>query len=368
MDKLKINLCAMGDPHNPRTWSGTPFNIYLELEKRGQCGKAFNANVPLVLRAVLACLSVPVYGKFHISRAPISRYANALNVAIETNRSNAPHTLHTGTLSLPFITDQSKHNHYLYCDSTWNLWSRHATNMQQCSKRMAIMFDDLEKRSYAQVKHIFSISHYVKDNLIEYYGIPAEKITVVGTGRGAIKPFSGKKDYANGKILFVAKGRFTDKGGDLVMEAFHRALAIDPHLQLTIVGSEEAKRFDDHPNVKVLGFVSLEELQALFDSHTLFLMPAFNEPWGLVYLEAMACKMPIMGLQRNSFPELSGHGEYGFNIAKADPAALADAIVEAFREPEHLHAMGDKAQAHCLSHFSWKNTVDKILEVIEDYA
>jgi glycosyltransferase involved in cell wall biosynthesis len=115
----------------------------------------------------------------------------------------------------------------------------------------------------------------------------------------------------------------------------------------------------------VLGFVSVEELQELFNTHSLFLMPALNEPWGLVYLEAMACKMPIMGLTRNSFPELSGHGKYGFAIDEADPAMLAHALVEAFRNPERLKEMGEQGQRFCLSTFSWNKTVDRILEVVQ---
>ena len=89
--------------------------------------------------------------------------------------------------------------------------------------------------------------------------------------------------------------------------------------------------------------------------------------WGLVYLEAMVCKMPIMGLERNSFPELSGNGRVGFNIASEDPAVLGDAIVDAFRDPSRLHEMGAKAQAYCLQQFSWENTVSRMLSVIEGY-
>ena len=113
------------------------------------------------------------------------------------------------------------------------------------------------------------------------------------------------------------------------------------------------------------GFVSLEALQAMFDTHALFLMPAYNEPWGLVYLEAMACKMPVMGLNRNSFPELSGHGQYGFIINQPDPVQIAYTLIEAFQRPSILHLMGEQAQAFCLEHYSWENTVSRMLDVIK---
>ena len=365
LSKLKLNLCSKGDPTDPQTWSGTPFNIYSELMQMDRCGDAFNADISLVLKQFLAVVSVPLYGKVDIGRAPIRRYANAFHVAMKTKASASMHTLHMGTLSMPFLLRPSGQYHYLFCDSTWHLWSRYATNMKRYSKRMISLFDRLEKRAYSQMDHIFSVSHYVKENLIDHYGVPPRKITVVGTGLGEINPFSGEKNYSNRKILFVAKGRFLDKGGELVIAAFRRALESDPKLNLTIVGSEEAKRFDNSPNINVLGFIPLRDLQNLFDTHSLFLMPALNEPWGLVFLEAMACKMPIMGLKRNSFPELSGYGKYGFSIEHADPELLANAIVDAFRNPEQLKKIGEQAQAYCLDQFSWKKTVDRILEVIE---
>ncbi|MCL0069463.1 glycosyltransferase family 4 protein [Dehalococcoidia bacterium] len=237
--------------------------------------------------------------------------------------------------------------------------------MDNYSKRAVAIFDRLENRAYSQMNHIFPISNYVKENLINHYNVPSKNITVVGTGLGVIKPFEGEKDYSDRKILFVAKERFSDKGGELVIAAFRRALEVDSKLQLTIAGCKEGEKFATCPNVTSLGFIPLQSLQKLFDTHSLFVMPALNEPWGLVYLEAMACKMPIMGLNRNSFPELSGYGRYGFCIEDASPATLASALVEAFRNPERLKKMGEQAQAFCLAEFSWEKTVNRILEVIE---
>ena len=96
-------------------------------------------------------------------------------------------------------------------------------------------------------------------------------------------------------------------------------------------------------------------------------MPAINEPWGLVYLEAMACKMPIVGLNRNSFPEISGFGEYGFSVMEGTPDQLADTISKAFESPSRLKEMGTAAQNYCLSNFTWESTVNKIVDQIRLY-
>lgn len=117
--------------------------------------------------------------------------------------------------------------------------------------------------------------------------------------------------------------------------------------------------------MKAYGFIPIEELQDIFNNSSLFLMPAINEPWGLVYLEALACKMPIIGLNRNSFPEISEYGKYGFGLDNANPEELAKIILNAFDNPEQLKEMGQKAQEYCLNKFSWNNTVSKIIKTIE---
>jgi hypothetical protein len=55
---------------------------------------------------------------------------------------------------------------------------------------------------------------------MNYYGVSRDRISIVGGGWGPIEPFFGEKDYANGPILCVAKMRFEDKGGRLLIEAF----------------------------------------------------------------------------------------------------------------------------------------------------
>lgn len=355
--KMKVNICSLGDPTMPSTWSGTPFNLYSELVKLGILANAFDSASPIT--KVISKISID-------SRRGICRYLNAGKVKIQTKKSDSNLTLHTGTLDLPFYNFPRSQKHYLFCDSTWDLWSKYAASASRYSKRMLQNIDKLESESYHQVEHIFPISEYVKNNLVEHYGIKPSKITVVGTGLGVIKPYYGVKNYSNGKILFAAKGRFEDKGGSLVLEAFKIALKNNPALELNIVGQNEYTKNILLPNVKTYGFLSVEELQKLFNESSLFLMPAINEPWGLVYLEALACRMPIVGFNRNSFPEISGNGKYGFILNELQPEKLAEILVNAFSDSEKLSEMGNIGQKYCVDKFSWSNTVNKIIKVIEE--
>ncbi|WP_316569287.1 glycosyltransferase family 4 protein [Neobacillus sp. YIM B06451] len=366
--KKGIAVSSIGDPSSPKTWSGTPSAICKELESRGIYHVKVNSEINhKIFKKIVALFSKLYYlGAEEWKRGRIGRYftAQIANKAIEKN--NITKLLHMGTLDLPFITHNKKLEHYLFCDSTWHLWSKYSTDMKGYSKKLLKDAEKLEILSYNQMTHIFSISEYVKKDLINHYGINSDKITVVGTGRGKLKPYFGPKDYSKGHILFVAKGRFKDKGLDLLLKGFELALKKNSLLKLIIVGDEQYKNFVGNlPNVKVYGYVEWHQLQHFFDTATLFAMPALNEPWGLVYLEALACKTPIIGLNRNSIPEITKNGEFGFIINETAPDELANIILHAYSNPSLLKEMGEKGQEYCLKHFTWETVTSKILDKME---
>lgn len=365
----KLNICALGDPTSPKTWSGTPFNLYSELKRMDCLATAFDSDAcqNKYKRGLVKLIEKIRYGNsVDLQRGFLFRYLNSCKVRNEIAKSTSNLTLHAGTLALPFIKVPKNQKHYLFCDSTWNIWSSFSTNMDGYSKSLLKDNDRFEMEAFHQMEHIFSTSEYVKKDLIAHYGLPAQKITAVGTGLGVIKPYFGQKNYSNGKILFAAKGRFEDKGGRLVLEAFNKALAINPKLELIMVGQNEYTDKIKAPNIKAFGFLSIEDLQNLFNECSLFLMPSINEPWGLVYLEALACKMPIIGLNRNSFPEISADGKYGFMIDEPDSDRLSEILIDAFSDTQRLEEMGIQGQDYCLKNFSWNNTVTKIVETIRN--
>ena len=74
-------------------------------------------------------------------------------------------------------------------------------------------------------------------------------------------------------------------------------------------------------------------------------MPALAEPNGTTYVEALANKAPIVGLNKFSAPEFSGYGKYGFMASEATPQSVADVIIEALSDKERLkRRMGEEVQ------------------------
>jgi len=84
----------------------------------------------------------------------------------------------------------------------------------------------------------------------------------------------------------------------------------------------------------------------------LFTMPSFEEPFGLVFLEAMAMKKPVIALDNGGTPEVVEHGRSGLLSAPEDIDALASNILLLLRDPDARAAMGQYGRSRVLDHFN----------------
>jgi glycosyltransferase involved in cell wall biosynthesis len=351
-------------PSSRSTWSGTPSAICAELARRGLLGMVFRSSLPRAIEDPLKALSKTWYlGSRGLSQGRLVRRARALKVAARTSWRECE-VLHMGRLDMPLFFSRPRQRHFLYCDATWHTATLHGAD-RHCTPALLRDVERLDRRAYSGVRHIFTTSGYVRDDLIGHYGVSPSRVTAVGTGQGRIAPFYGEKDYTAHDMLFVAKHAFASKGGHLLLEGFRIAQAADPRLRLTIVGDPRCRDFTAGvPNVTVHGYLPWEDLQRLYARCTLFCMPAANEPWGLVYIEALSCQMPILGLRRNALPELTAGGKYGFLLDEETPAAVARAMRAAYADPSRLRSMGREGQRYCRETFSWERTVDRMLSII----
>lgn len=83
-----------------------------------------------------------------------------------------------------------------------------------------------------------------------------------------------------------------------------------------------------HPNVEYVGEISEQEKNAFLGNASALLFPIdWDEPFGLVMIEAMACGTPVIAYGRGSVPEIIDHGQSGFIVSSIDEAVRAVAAV-----------------------------------------
>jgi glycosyltransferase involved in cell wall biosynthesis len=364
-DRVAIT-CVFGDPRDLRSWSGAPANLANALEKLGVVVEGIRPRMSRLAkwgiagRDVLAGLGRPLSSE-QVLRGLRSRRRLAAEVTEQARRLGARHVLHTGTFDLAASERASGVDHYLYCDHSWALAQAHHVHANRFNKRALEAFDRAEREALGGLAHVFTFGAYVRDNLIAQYGLPADRVTAVGSGMGAIEPYDGPKRYDRPMLLFVAKHLFQAKGGLLLLEAFEQARQRRPDLALTIVGDERSRAYvGERLGITFHAYLPWEALQQLYRDATLLVQPMLNDPWGQVYLEAMASRTPVMGLNRNGLPEIVDGGRHGFLVDLAEPAALAEAILCAVSDPARLERMATQAQRHVLQNYSWGRVAERI--------
>jgi glycosyltransferase involved in cell wall biosynthesis len=123
------------------------------------------------------------------------------------------------------------------------------------------------------------------------------------------------------------------------VRAFERVHAGFPDHSLVLIGgrgwkSGDLERLLNETPATVLrtGYVSEEELVALYCAADCFLFPSFAEGFGFPVLEAMACGTPVISGDRSSLPEVVG--DSGLLVDPGSTEALADALGRLLGSPD----------------------------------
>ncbi len=115
-----------------------------------------------------------------------------------------------------------------------------------------------------------------------------------------------------------------------------------------------------------LGSYRNEELPALLRDCDLFALPSWDEAFGVVYLEALACGVPVVAADDGGAPEIVTDGADGYLVPPRDDAALAEAIARfAALDDGARTAMRSAARATALR-FTWDANAAALLGVLEE--
>jgi phosphatidylinositol alpha-1,6-mannosyltransferase len=121
--------------------------------------------------------------------------------------------------------------------------------------------------------------------------------------------------------------------------------------------------------VRIMGRVTESEKRRWLSEATLFAMPAIEaegqfEGFGLVYLEASAAGLPVIGTRGTAVEEAIRDGETGVLVPVSDPVALATAAIQLLRDEGMRQRMGGAGQRFAAS-LTWGNTADQLVRVYE---
>lgn len=124
---------------------------------------------------------------------------------------------------------------------------------------------------------------------------------------------------------------------------------------------QEAARLGLAHRVRFLGNVPYERLPSVYAASDVLVAPSRYEPFGLIYLEAMAAGLPAIGCTSGGVPEILEDGRTGRLVPPEAAAALGAALGELLAEPALRQSLGWAARAEFEARFD----IDRIAERTE---
>lgn len=249
---------------------------------------------------------------------------------------------------------------------------------------------DIEKRVVAEADRIIAECPQDKEDLIQYYNAPVDKITVIPCG------FSTQEFYPIDRFLarmilniksdehiILQLGRMVPrKGVDNVIRALARVKKVSVPVRLIVVGGET----DDvdpisNPEIARLQAIAAEEgveesvtfagrksrdiLKYYYAAADVFVTTPWYEPFGITPLEAMACGTPVIGANVGGVKYSVEDGKTGYMVPPNDPDCLAVKLYELLHDPALRKKMGENAIKRVNLHFTWAKVSQQMAAVYE---
>jgi len=218
-----------------------------------------------------------------------------------------------------------------------------------------------------------SITKQMKNELI-MLGIPKDKIVYFPN---AVDPkiFQPKEKKVNNTILFV--GRIApDKGLHVLLKSLNY---IKNFIDLKIIGPSdwnlyyyqkilrwiEIENRKGKHNIKYLGHVDQPILIQEYQKASIFVLPSLFEPFGIVLLEAMSCKTPVVATYVGGIPEIVKNGENGILVPRNNPLKLAEAIDYLLENEDVRIKFGEAGRKWVIENFSIEALIKKLCKIYE---
>lgn len=242
------------------------------------------------------------------------------------------------------------------------------------------------KKVLHKSEKIIVVSRFTKDILKER-GFDAEKIEIITNGVDINKYFRVSKSQnlirkynLDGKKVILTVARLVPKKGiDVVIKSLPEIVARCPELIYLVVGSgvdrprleRLAVENNVADNVIFAGFISDDEINNIINLADIFVMPnraidGDTEGFGLVFLEASACGVPVVGGVDGGTADAILDGITGFRIDGTDTTAITQRMIQLLNDENLRKQMGVDGYRWVHEQHRWDAKIKAFDEVIEE--
>ena len=257
----------------------------------------------------------------------------------------------------------------------WSMWGGDKR------KKLRKFYDKIFAPSVLNsVDRIIGVSHHEMELLQQIIDFDKSKIRYIPNGIdfSRFEPIPNPAKFMNkykpkGNIILYVGRLASNKGLEVLLAAAPAVLAEYPDTTFVFVGEDEgmkqtlidqAKKLGISDKLLFTGHLTDEELfLSAYAACDIFVLPSEYEAFGIVLLEAQACKKPVIGTRVGGVPEAIGSEGAGVVVEYNDPSSLANELKRLLGDAALRARMGELGRKRVQQNFTWENVVDQIEKV-----
>jgi len=220
----------------------------------------------------------------------------------------------------------------------------------------------MERKVFSKAAHIITFSDWARKSVIEDQQISPERVTTITPGvRIEQLPEPSFETRAKPRILFIGND-FTRKGGDDLLAVFLHNFKEQAELHLVTNAKIEVQDPSVHVHAGVVAYS--DDWRDLYRQSEIFVMVSQAEALGMVFQEAAASGLALIGTAVGGIPEMVAHGVNGFLIPPGDRAALQHFLQILIENAELRQTMGTASRARALRDFNATTNMNRLLDLM----
>ena len=233
----------------------------------------------------------------------------------------------------------------------------------------------ITEKTFRSARRLIAWSEWAKGSLIQDYGIPAEKITVIPPGidtkRWDFSHLRQRKHSGETLDLLFVGGDFVRKGGDTLLEAWRQLPApVRQKTNLHLVTKSAPSICAEEQSIRIYSDISPNDsrLLDLFARADMFVFPTQADCLALAVMEALAAGLPVITTEVAAIPEAVTDNVNGLIVPVGDAKALTNAILHLCTEENQRERMSQAAHILARERFDSRTNYRRLVETVQGVA
>jgi glycosyltransferase involved in cell wall biosynthesis len=229
--------------------------------------------------------------------------------------------------------------------------------------------DPFARYGLKQASVLAPVSTYSQDRSKDFSNVRSQ-IVPNGVDTSFFRPEPNQPDTSKGEpfTICTTSTLIPRNGIDTLIQGFALFHKTCPESQLLIAGEgplkpeldREIARLEIGQAVKFLGTISHAQVPPLLNRSHLFVRPSRAEGFGVSFVEAMACRLPVITCPSGGIVDFVKDRETGMLVPPNDPQALAEAMITLQKDQDLLAKISQNAYQMVKAKYNWQKITDDV--------